>query len=125
MAAASPLADAVWALQGLGITPLLLAGTDEQRARWAEPALAGEAMAAFAMTEPEAGSDVASLTTRAVRDGDGWVLDGRKWLISNAGIADYYVTFASTDSGAAAAAASPRSSCPRTPRGSASPARSR
>ncbi len=97
VAAASPLADAVWALQGLGITPLLLAGTDEQRARWAEPALAGEAMSAFAMTEPEAGSDVANLQARAVRDGDGWVLDGRKWLISNAGIADYYVTFASTD----------------------------
>jgi acyl-CoA dehydrogenase len=97
VAAASPLADAVWALQGLGVTPLLLAATDEQRARWAGPALAGEAMAAFAMTEPEAGSDVASLKTRAVRDGDAWVLDGRKWLISNAGIADYYVTFASTD----------------------------
>jgi acyl-CoA dehydrogenase len=96
VAAASPLADAVWALQGLGITPLLLAGTDEQRARWADPALAGKAMGAFAMTETNAGSDVASLTTRAVRDGDDWVLDGAKTLISNAGIADYYVTFAST-----------------------------
>jgi len=97
VAAASPLADAVWALQGLGVTPLLLAGTEEQCARWAERALAGDVMAAFAMTEPEAGSDVASLETRAVRDGDAWVLDGRKWLISNAGIADYYVAFASTD----------------------------
>lgn len=97
VAAASPLADAVWALQGLGITPLLLAGTEAQKARWVARGLAGEAMGAFAITEPEAGSDVASLRTRAMRDGDGWVLDGRKCLISNAGIADWYVTFASTD----------------------------
>lgn len=97
VAAASPLADAVWALQGLGITPLLLGGTDEQRRRFAKPALRGEAMSAFAITEPGAGSDVASLKTRAVRDGDAYVLDGFKWLISNAGIADWYVTFASTD----------------------------
>jgi acyl-CoA dehydrogenase len=54
-------------------------------------------MGAFAMTEPEAGSDVGSLKTRAVRDGGAWVIDGRKTLISNAGIADYYLTFASTD----------------------------
>ncbi|GMV05665.1 MAG: acyl-CoA dehydrogenase [Gemmatimonadota bacterium] len=97
VAAASPLADAVWALQGLGITPLLLGGTDEQRQRFVKPALRGEAMSAFAITEPGAGSDVASLKTRAVRDGDDYVLDGFKWLISNAGIADWYVTFASTD----------------------------
>lgn len=97
VASGSPLADAVWALQGLGITPILLAGDDEARARWAEPALAGRSMAAFALTEPEAGSDVASLRTRATPDGDGWVLDGTKWLISNAGIADYYVVFATTD----------------------------
>lgn len=97
VAAASPLADAVWALQGLGITPLLLGGTEAQRSRWLDSALAGEAMGAFAMTEPGAGSDVASLETRAVKDGGAWVLEGRKWLISNAGIADYYVTFAATD----------------------------
>ena len=97
IASASPLADAVWALQGLGITPLLLAGTDEQRARWAEPALAGELMGGFAITEPEAGSDVASMKTRAERHGDEWVIDGHKWYISNAGIADFYVVFASTD----------------------------
>ena len=100
VAAQSPLADAVWALQGLGITPLLLGGTDEQRSRWAEPALAGELMSAFAITEREAGSDVSSMRTTAVRDGDDYVLDGHKWLISNAGIADYYVVFASTDPGA-------------------------
>ncbi len=97
IAAASPLADAVWALQGLGITPLLVSGSDELRERWAEPALAGEVMSAFAMTEPGAGSDVGSMATRAVRDGDAYVLDGHKWLISNAGIADYYVVFASTE----------------------------
>jgi acyl-CoA dehydrogenase len=97
IAAASPLADAVWALQGLGITPLLLEGTGEQRERWARPALAGEAMSAFAITEPGAGSDVASMTTRAEREGDAYVLHGHKWFISNAGIADWYVVFASTD----------------------------
>ena len=97
IAAASPLADAVWALQGLGITPLLIAGTEEQQGRWAKPALAGQLMSAFAITEREAGSDVASMRTRAVLDGDAYVLNGHKWLISNAGIADYYVVFASTD----------------------------
>ncbi|MGY8778469.1 MAG: acyl-CoA dehydrogenase family protein [Longimicrobiales bacterium] len=97
VAAASPLADAVWALQGLAITPLLIAGTDAQRAQWVEPALAGEIMGAFAITEPEAGSDVASMRTRAVLDGDDYVIEGHKWFISNAGIADYYVVFASTD----------------------------
>jgi len=97
LAAASPLADAVFALQGLGITPLLLMAADELRERWAVPALKGELMSAFAMTEPGAGTDVASMTTRAVRDGDDWVLTGTKHLISNAGIADYYIVFASTD----------------------------
>lgn len=97
VAAASPLADAVWALQGLGVTPLLLAGTDAQRERFASPALRGESMGAFAITEPSAGSDVASLKSHAVRDGDEYVLDGHKWFISNAGIADWYVTFASTE----------------------------
>ena len=100
IAAASPLADAVWALQGLGITPFLLAGDEGLRARWVGDALAGRVMTAFAMTEPEAGSDVASMRTRAVRDGADYVLDGGKWLISNAGIADVYVVFASTDPGA-------------------------
>lgn len=97
VAAASPLADAVWALQGLGITPLLLAGDEALRSEWAEPALRGASMSAFALTEPEAGSDVAAMRTRATRDGADYVLDGAKWFISNAGIADYYVVFASTD----------------------------
>ena len=97
VAAASPLADAVWALQGLGITPVLLSGDPALRSRWASPALAGGLMSAFALTEPEAGSDVAAMRMRAVRDGADYVLDGSKWFISNAGIADYYVVFASTD----------------------------
>ncbi|MEN8376014.1 MAG: acyl-CoA dehydrogenase family protein [Gemmatimonadota bacterium] len=97
IAFASPLADAVWALQALGLTPILRAGTEAQRERWADPVLSGRALAAFAMTEPEAGSDVASMTTRAIREGDAWVLDGAKHLISNAGIADLYAVFASTD----------------------------
>jgi acyl-CoA dehydrogenase len=97
LAHASPLADAVFALQALGSTPIALAGSGEQRERWLEPALRGQAIAAFAMTELEAGSDVASLRTTAVRDGDGFVLNGDKTLISNAGIADFYLTFAVTD----------------------------
>ena len=94
---ASPLADAVFALQGLGTTPILLGGTAGQKERWLGPIAAGEVMTAFAMTEPEAGSDVSSIATTARRDGPGYVLDGTKTLISNAGIADLYVAFASTD----------------------------
>ena len=97
LAAASPLADAVFALQGLGIVPILLSGNEPMREHWLARTLSGEAMAAFAMTELGAGSDVASMTTRARRDGEDYVLDGRKAFISNAGIADYYSVFASTD----------------------------
>jgi alkylation response protein AidB-like acyl-CoA dehydrogenase len=100
LAAASPLADAVFALQALGGTPLVLAGTAPQRARWLEPIVQGRAMAAFAMTEPDAGSDVAAMQTTARPEGAGWVLDGTKHLISNAGIADVYVVFAVTTPGA-------------------------
>jgi acyl-CoA dehydrogenase len=96
-AAASPLADAVIALQGLGITPLLITENTEMRSAWVEPALRGAAMGAFALTEPEAGSDVSAITTTAVREGDGYILNGRKTFISNAGIADFYIVFASTD----------------------------
>ncbi len=97
LAAASPLADAVWALQGLATTPLLLAGDDAQREPWVDELASGRAMGAFAMTEPEAGTDVASMRTRAERTEDGWRLEGEKTLISNAGLADLYVTFATTD----------------------------
>ena len=97
LAEASPLADAVFGLQGLGTTPILLAGTQAQKEQWLGPIAQGKVMTAFAMTEPEAGSDVAGIATTARREGSSYVLDGTKTLISNAGIADVYVVFASTD----------------------------
>jgi acyl-CoA dehydrogenase len=97
LAEASPLADAVFALQALGTTPLLLGGSPAQQARWRGPIASGQVMTAFAMTEPEAGSDVANISTVARREGTDWVLNGTKTLISNAGIADLYTVFASTD----------------------------
>jgi acyl-CoA dehydrogenase len=97
LGATSPLADAVFALQALGVVPMLLSSNDAMRHRWLEPATAGRAMASFAMTEPQAGSDVASLGTKAERDGDSYVLSGTKTFISNAGIADFYTVFATTD----------------------------
>jgi acyl-CoA dehydrogenase len=97
LGAASPLADAVFALQALGSMPLILGGDPGHLDQWVRPAIRGEAMAAFAMTEPDAGSDVAALATTAVRDGDRYVLDGRKTFISNAGIADFYAVFATLD----------------------------
>jgi len=97
LAAASPLADAVFALQGLGTVPILLSDDAPMRDRWVADAVAGRAMAAFAMTEREAGSDIAAIATVARRDGQSYVLNGAKTFISNAGIADFYVTFASTD----------------------------
>lgn len=100
VAAQSPLGDAVIALQSLVATPLLLAGTESQRQRWIDPLITGRAMAAFAMTEPAAGSDAAAIRTTARSDAGGWVLDGEKHLISNAGLADLYLVFASTTPGA-------------------------
>jgi acyl-CoA dehydrogenase len=97
LAEASPLADAVFALQGLGTTPVLLAGSPAQQERWLPLIAQGKVMTAFAMTESEAGSDVSAIATTARRDGSDYVLDGAKTLISNAGIADLYVVFASTD----------------------------
>jgi acyl-CoA dehydrogenase len=97
LAAGSPLADAVFALQALGTLPILASGNAAMRERWADAALAGRAMGAFAMTEREAGSDVAAISTRARRDGAHYVLDGAKRFISNAGIADFYTVFATTD----------------------------
>jgi acyl-CoA dehydrogenase len=97
LAAASPLADAVFALQGLGSMPIALSDNAAMKASWLPEVAAGRAMAAFAMTEPEAGSDVAAIATVATREGDGYRLDGGKHLISNAGLADFYTVFASTD----------------------------
>ena len=94
---AGGLADTVFAMQGLGSYPIVLAGTDAQRREYLPAVLAGTSLAAFAITEEEAGSDVSSMVTRARRDGDGWVLDGAKTFISNAGIAGHYVVFANAD----------------------------
>ena len=94
----SPLADAVFALQALGATPLLLSGTPLQMAQ-AHEAIAGGEMGAFAMTEPEAGSDAHGIACLARRDGDAYVLNGVKTLISNGGLADFYVTFAAVERG--------------------------
>jgi acyl-CoA dehydrogenase len=93
---ASPLADALFAVQGLGAYPVALAGDAAQKERVAE-LIDGTRIAAFALTEPEAGSDVAALRTEARKDGDGWVLEGEKTLISNVPIADVYVVFANAD----------------------------
>ena len=88
LAAASPLADSVFALQCLGSMPITLAGTEAQKRRYLPGVAAGELMAAFAMTEPAAGSDVSAIQTRARRDGDGYLLEGGKAFITNAGVAD-------------------------------------
>ena len=76
---------------------LMLGGTDEQQAEWLPRIASGEVVASFALTEPEAGSDPADLTTAARRDGDGWVLDGTKRYITNAPLADLFLVFARTD----------------------------
>lgn len=91
------LADFAFAMQGLGTGPITLFGTDAQKARFLPPVTRGEAIAAFALSETEAGSDVAALATTAVLDGSGhYRLDGEKMWISNGGIADHYVVFART-----------------------------
>ncbi|HEX2091568.1 MAG TPA: acyl-CoA dehydrogenase family protein [Longimicrobiaceae bacterium] len=94
LARASGLADFAFAMQGLGTGPLTLFGTDAQKRRYLPPVAAGEAIAAFALSEPEAGSDVGAMRTTARRDGGGYLIDGRKSWISNGGIADHYVVFA-------------------------------
>ncbi|HMX12013.1 MAG TPA: acyl-CoA dehydrogenase family protein, partial [Burkholderiaceae bacterium] len=102
----SGLADFAFAMQGLGSGAISLAGTPEQRAAWLPKVAAGEAICAFALSEPEAGSDVAALTCAARQEsskgGDDYVLDGEKTWISNGGIADVYVVFARTGEAPAA-----------------------
>jgi acyl-CoA dehydrogenase len=90
------LADFVFAMQGLGTGTITLFGTDEQRKRILPAVRAGEKLAAFALSEPDAGSDVAAMTTKATKIPGGWRLDGTKTWISNGGIAGHYVTFART-----------------------------
>ena len=85
------------ATQGLGSMPLILAGTDGQKAKYLPRLASGDMLAAFALTEPEAGSDAGGIKTHARRDGDDWVLDGHKCFISEGDIADVITVFASTD----------------------------
>lgn len=92
----SGLADFAFAMQGLGSGTISLFGTPEQRAHYLPAVARGEMIAAFALTEPASGSDVASMTTSAERHGNGWIVNGAKTYISNGGIADYYILFART-----------------------------
>ena len=95
----NPAADSVFAVQGLGAHPVVLAGSEELRRELLPAAVDGRVLFAFALTEAAAGSDVAALRTSARRDGDGYVLNGEKRFISNAGVATHYTVFARTDSG--------------------------
>ncbi|MBK8741077.1 MAG: acyl-CoA dehydrogenase family protein [Betaproteobacteria bacterium] len=90
------LADFAFAMQGLGSGAITLAGDAAQQSRYLPRVARGEAIAAFALSEADAGSDVAALRTTARADGDGYILDGEKTWISNGGIADFYVVFART-----------------------------
>lgn len=90
------LADFAFAMQGLGTGAISLFGTDAQKADWLPRTRTGEAISAFALTEPQSGSDVANSTMTATLDGDAYVLEGEKTWISNGGIADVYTLFART-----------------------------
>lgn len=92
----STLADLAFVMQGLGTYAISQAAPGHVRDFWLSRAVDGKAIAAFALTEPEAGSDVSAIKTIARRDGDAWVIDGRKRFISNAGVADFYTVFART-----------------------------
>jgi acyl-CoA dehydrogenase len=98
----SGLADFVFAMQGLGSGAISLFADHEQKLRHLPRVADGSAIAAFALSEPEAGSDVAALQCQASKNGDGYVINGVKTWISNGGIADFYVVFARTGEGAGA-----------------------
>ena len=93
----SAIADFAFAMQGLGSGPVSLFGSEHQRRGYLSGVAAGTTISAFALSEPNAGSDVAAMQCRAHREGDNWVLNGCKTWISNAGIADFYTVFARTD----------------------------
>ena len=92
----SSLADLMFAMQGLGSFPIALAGANEVKQKFLPLVKSGEAIAAFAITEPDAGSDVSAIQTTARRDGASYVIDGVKTFISNAGLAHFYTVFAKT-----------------------------
>jgi alkylation response protein AidB-like acyl-CoA dehydrogenase len=96
LASSSSLADLAFVMQGLGTYAISQAAHDHIREFWLTRASGGRAIAAFALTEPEAGSDVSAIQTTAQADGDTYVINGRKRFISNAGIADFYTVFART-----------------------------
>ncbi len=96
LAYSSALADLAFVMQGLGTYAISQAAPEHVRDFWLTRAAEGRAIAAFALTEPEAGSDVSAIRTTAQRDGDAWVIDGSKRFISNAGVADFYTVFART-----------------------------
>src|SRR2546421_4134234 len=92
----SSLADLAFTMQGLGTYAISLAATEHVRDFWLTRAASGKAIAAFALTEPDAGSDGSALKTTARSEGDAYIVDGRKRFISNAGVADFYTVFART-----------------------------
>jgi len=92
----SPLADLTFAMQGLGSHPIVLRASEALKAQWLPSVANGTAIAAFALTETEAGSDLGRIATTARKDGDAYVLDGHKIFISNAGLASFYTVFAAT-----------------------------
>jgi acyl-CoA dehydrogenase len=96
------LADFAFIMQGLGSGPIALAGSDALKKQYLGKAAAGDAIAAFALSEPDAGSDVQAITASARKQGSGWLLHGTKTWISNGGIADFYVVFARTEEGISA-----------------------
>lgn len=94
MSRVSPACSMIVGVQCLSATPITLFGDDAQKERWLPPIATGEVKAAFGLTEPNAGSDIRAMTTRAERTDGGWVLNGRKAFISHANIADLVVVFA-------------------------------
>ena len=110
----SGLADFAFAMQGLGSGAISLAGSAEQKALYLPRVASGEAIAAFALSEPDAGSDVAALACAARAEGAHYVLDGEKTWISNGGIADFYVVFARATMPLARRAPRPRCAAPAT-----------
>ena len=97
IASASGFGDSMFAMQGLGSYPITLAGSETQKKAWLPAVAAGERLCAFGLTEKNAGSDVVAMETTAVRKGNGYILNGSKRYITNAGVAGSYVVFAKTD----------------------------
>src|SRR4029453_9385585 len=96
LAYSSALADLAFVMQGLGTYAISLAAPEHVRDFWLSRAASGKAIAAFALTETNAGSDVAAIETTARREGDAYLINGHKRFISNAGLADFYTVFART-----------------------------